>query len=141
MANLKQGLGLLWQAAVGTANEIKQEIDRSGASDTLQQAGRDLENAANQAARTLEQFIEKVQPKAPEYSKEWPGAATGETQNDSAQKDAAQKDAAQKDAAQKDAAQKDADDPENGAEKDAEDGGETENGERRDMRIQVEDDE
>ncbi len=115
-ANLKEGLGLLWKAATGTAQELKREIDRAGVSETLQQAGRDLESAANQAAQSIEQIIGKVQPKAPNYTKEWPGSEpaaqtpeTPETPRESSETSA------------------------------EEDGGSTESGERRDMRIQVED--
>ncbi len=56
----KQGMGLLWQAAVAATEEIKREVDRAEVSDTLQQAGRDLETAAQQAAQALEGFIDRV---------------------------------------------------------------------------------
>lgn len=56
----KQGMGLLWQAAVAATDEIKREVDRAEVSDTLQQAGRDLETAAQQAAQALEGFIDRV---------------------------------------------------------------------------------
>ncbi len=116
-AQLKQGLSLLWKAATGTAQEIKREIGRSGVSDTLQQAGRDLESAANQAAQSLESFIEKVQPKPPKYSQQWPQSPPPETTSDETEKPS------------------NPPDPE-----EAKDGGATETGERRDMRIQVDDD-
>lgn len=56
----RQGMGLLWQAAVAATEEIKREVDRAEVSDTLQQAGRDLETAAQQAAQALEGFIDRV---------------------------------------------------------------------------------
>jgi len=116
-AQLKQGLNLLWKAATGTAQEIKREIGRSGVSDTLQQAGRELESAANQAAQSLESFIEKVQPKPPKYSQQWPQSPPPETASD------------------EDDQPSNSPDPE-----EKQDGGTTETGERRDMRIQVDDD-
>jgi hypothetical protein len=115
-AQLKQGLSLLWKAATGTAQEIKREIGRSGVSDTLQQAGRDLEGAANQAAKSLESFIEKVQPKPPKYSQQWPQSPPPEPPSDQADPPSSPPEPEKK-----------------------QDGGTTETGERRDMRIQVDD--
>ena len=102
----KQGVSLLWKAARGAADEIKREVAKGSVGEALQQAGRDLEQAANQAAKGIEQLIEKVQPPPPNYSKEWPPAKSPPPANDEA----------------------------------ATDGGTTETGERRDMRIQLEDD-
>lgn len=56
----KKGMGLLWQAAVAATEEIKREVDRAEVSETLQAAGRDLESAAQQAAQALEGFIDRV---------------------------------------------------------------------------------
>ena len=57
-------MGLLWKAAVSTVAEIKQEVNKGGVTDSLKQAGRELEDAANQAATALESFIERVAPQA-----------------------------------------------------------------------------
>lgn len=104
----KQGISLLWRAARSAADEIKREVEKGGVTDALRQAGRDLENAATQAARTLEGFIERVGPGDPKTSA-WPNA-----------KDAPE------------AKQADADIPE--------DGGTDDKGEKRDMRIHLDDD-
>ncbi len=58
----KQGMGLLWKAARATVDEIKTEVNNGGVTDSLKQAGRDLEDAANQAAKALESFVERVAP-------------------------------------------------------------------------------
>ncbi|HZO13643.1 MAG TPA: hypothetical protein VFB62_10300 [Polyangiaceae bacterium] len=104
----KQGISLLWRAARSAADEIKREVEKGGVTDALRQAGRDLENAASQAARTLEGFIERVGPGDPKTSA-WPN--TGEVPK---------------------AKQADADIPE--------DGGTDDKGEKRDMRIHLDDD-
>lgn len=60
----KQGMGLLWKAARSTVDEIKTEVNRGGVADSLKQAGRELEDAANQAATALESFLERMAPQA-----------------------------------------------------------------------------
>jgi hypothetical protein len=70
----KKGLGLLWKAARSAADEIKREVEKGGVAETLQQAGRDLEDAANQAAKALEGFIERAGSHKPRYSDRWPPA-------------------------------------------------------------------
>jgi hypothetical protein len=107
----KQGIGLLWKAAQSAAEEIKREVDKGGVSDALHQAGRDLEVAANQATKALEEFIHRVSPGDPKTSP-WPAAEEAEKAK---------------------AKQADADVPEDG-------GADEETGERRDVRIQLDDD-
>jgi hypothetical protein len=107
----KQGIGLLWKAAQSAADEIKREVDKGGVSDALHQAGRDLEVAANQATKALEEFIQRVSPGDPQTSP-WPAAEEAEKAK---------------------AKQADADVPEDG-------GVDEETGERRDVRIQLDDD-
>lgn len=104
----KQGISLLWRAARSAADEIKREVEKGGVTDALRQAGRDLENAATQAARTLEGFIERVGPGDPKTSA-WPNPKE-----------------------EPQAKQADADIPE--------DGGTDDKGEKRDMRIHLDDD-
>jgi hypothetical protein len=111
----KKGLSLLWKAARSAADEIKHEVEKGGVTDALKQAGRDLEDAANQAAKALEGFVERAGHK-PNYTDQWPpGASPPEAPAQPPQ-------------------------PE-GAAPAAPDGGVDENGERRDVRIQIEDDE
>ena len=109
----KQGISLLWRAARSAADEIKREVEKGGVTDALRQAGRDLENAATQAARTLEGFIERVGPGDPKTSA-WPNDPKARDPQDQKAKQA------------------DADIPE--------DGGTDEKGEKRDMRIHLDDD-
>jgi hypothetical protein len=111
----KQGMGLLWKAARSAADEIKREVDKGGVNDALQKAGRDLESAAGHAAKAIEDFVDRVGPSEPKWSD--PKAAGFDSGNP---KGAA-------------AEQVDAESPEDG-------GVDEETGERRDMRIQVEDD-
>jgi hypothetical protein len=121
----RQGLSLLWQAARGTADEIKREVDKGGVTDALKHAGRDLEEAANAAAKTLEGFIERVGPQGDHKPYEWPTGGTADTK-----------------ASEKKSDDKAADDKRvepGDPVKEGEDGGTTDDGERRDMRIQVED--
>jgi len=103
----KQGLGLLWKAAKSAAQEIKQEVDKGSVSDALQQAGQDLDTAAQQVGKTLDDLVDRLNPRSTTADDD--GGSTA---------DAATK-------------QVDADVPA--------DGGTTDDGERRDMRIQVED--
>jgi hypothetical protein len=107
---LKKGMGLLWRAAQTAASEIQREVELSGVRDSLQQAGHDLEKAAKEAAKTLEDYVERSaggMPK-PNYTDQWPpGDGSG-------------------------AKQVDADVPD--------DGGTDDKGEKRDMRIQLDDD-
>ncbi len=105
----KQGLSLLWKAAKSTADELKKEVDKGRVSGALTQAGHDLENAATQAAKAVEDFLGRMSPPDPKMD-EWPAKEGDKTKG----------------------AQVDADIPA--------DGGTTEDGERRDMRIQVEED-
>ncbi len=74
-AAVKQAAGLLWQAARAAGQEIKREVEKAGLKDHIRAAGREIENAAQAAAKELEGFIAKVQPTPPTYSKEWPPAA------------------------------------------------------------------
>lgn len=106
----RRGLGLLWQAAKSAAGEIKKEVARGGVTEQLKIAGRELERAAQAAAKELEGFISKVQPTPPERSNEWPPPDRKPPTKDAAK----------------------------GAP--TEDGGVDEHGEPRDMRIQVDDD-
>ena len=107
----KKGMGLLWQAAKSAADEIKREVEKGHVTETLQQAGKELESAAQHAAKALEDFIGRASPKPPKYEDKWP--PEGKVEDAPAPKQA------------------DADIPK--------DGGTDEKGERRDMRIQVED--
>ncbi|MEQ9324521.1 MAG: hypothetical protein RIF41_35480 [Polyangiaceae bacterium] len=68
----RKGMGFLWKAARGVADEIKREVDKGGVSDALQQAGRELEEAATHAAKAVESFIDRSGPKPPNYQNEWP---------------------------------------------------------------------
>lgn len=69
----KQGMGLLWKAAQASAHEIKAEVNKQGVGDSLKRAGRDLEDAANQAAKALESFIDRVGPQeTPPAQQGWP---------------------------------------------------------------------
>ncbi|HHH28685.1 MAG TPA: hypothetical protein ENK57_10130 [Polyangiaceae bacterium] len=112
----RKGMGFLWKAARGVADEIKREVEKGGVSDALQQAGRELEEAATHAAKAVESFIDRSGPKPPSYQDRWP--PTGGTT---------------------------APDDEGGESKMAdgdipEDGGVDEEGRPRDMRIQVDPD-
>jgi hypothetical protein len=109
----KKGMGLLWQAARTAADEIKREVEKGHVTETLQQAGKELESAAHHAAKALEDFIGRASPKPPKYEDKWP--PEGAAKDEAAQPK-----------------QADADIPK--------DGGTDEKGERRDMRIQVEED-
>lgn len=113
----KKGLGLLWQAARSAADEIKREVDKGGVTDALQQAGRDLEEAANQAAKALEGFVERAGGSKPKYTDQWPPPGSGADE----------------------AAGKGQPPQPPGAAPAAPDGGVDESGERRDVRIQIED--
>lgn len=123
--DFKEGLNLLWKAALGTADEIKKEVDKGGVGDALRDAGRELEVAAAKAASTLESFLDRVSPAAPKYEKNWPEQAqeAAAKEGDPPTQGGA---ATDKDAS----TDKDAKEPEDGGEKD---------GERRDMRIQLDD--
>jgi hypothetical protein len=108
----KQGLGLLWKAARAAAGEIKHEVEKGGVSEALQQAGKELETAASHVGKALDDFVARATPGGakPNYQEQWPPNPTAEQQ----------------------AKQVDADVPE--------DGGTAEDGEKRDMRIQIDDD-
>jgi len=105
----KQGLGLLWQAARSTADEIRREVDKGRVGEALQQAGRELERAATQASGVVEQLIGKVRPPDPK-TEPWPNSPAKRPETE----------------------QVDDDTPS--------DGGTAEDGERRDMRIQIDPD-
>ncbi len=110
----KAGLGLLWKAAKSAAAEIKHEVERGGVSEALQQAGRELETAAQHVGKTLDDLVHRAGGAVKtDYADKWPP--------DDATKAAAD--------ARPDMV--------GGA---PDDGGSDENGERRDMRIQVDDD-
>jgi len=115
----KQGLGLLWKAAKSTADELKKEVDKGRVTGALSSAGQELEKAASQAAKAVEHFIGRMGPGDPKMD-EWP-AGEGDPPKDEPARGEPPK-----------AKQVDADIPA--------DGGKTEDGERRDMRIQVEED-
>jgi len=68
----RKGMGFLWKAARGVADEIKREVDKGGVSDALQQAGRELEEAATHAAKAVESFIDRSGPRPPNYQDKWP---------------------------------------------------------------------
>lgn len=71
---LERGLGMLWRAARTAADEIKREVDAAGVKDSLKQAGRELEHAAHEASKALEDFIERSGPRPPkpDYTDKWP---------------------------------------------------------------------
>ena len=71
---LKKGMGLLWRAAQTAADEIQREVESSGVRDSLRQAGQELETAAKDAARVLEQFMDRSGPRDPKpnYTDQWP---------------------------------------------------------------------
>ena len=119
----KQGLGLLWKAARGAADEIKREVEKGGVTDALKQAGHDLETAASHAAKAVEGFVERVGPADAKWADDLKSA--GFPGGNKPKQD---------DTKQPSDKQVDADVPEDG-------GIDEETGERRDMRIQVEDDE
>lgn len=136
----KKGLGLLWQAARSAADEIKREVEKGGVTEALQQAGRDLEDAANQAAKALEGFIERAggHPKPP-YTEQWPppGSEPPEKASDWPPPGSSTPSTAPEAGSAPEAAQPPQ--PE-GAAPAAPEGGVDEDGERRDVRIQIEDD-
>jgi hypothetical protein len=80
---LKKGMGLLWQAAKSAADEIQREVDVDQVKTSLEQAGRDIETAAQEAARAVEGFIERRGPAEPEpdYTDEWPPNNTPDTED------------------------------------------------------------
>jgi hypothetical protein len=70
---LQRGVGLLWRAARTAADEIQREVDTSGVKESLKQAGRELEHAAQEAAKTLEDFLGRgPRPPKPSYTDQWP---------------------------------------------------------------------
>ncbi len=74
---LKKGVGLLWQAAKTAADEIQSEVDVDAVKGTLQKASRELEEAAKDAAKTLEDLIERGVPPATQPSDTWPPKEPG----------------------------------------------------------------
>ncbi len=80
--SFKKGVGLLWRAARTGAGEIKNEVAKAGLVESLEQAGRDLEVAAQQAAKALEEYIERAGPKPPE-----PNDADNQPSDDESDKD------------------------------------------------------
>lgn len=134
----KKGLGLLWKAARSAADEIKREVQKGGVTDALQQAGRDLEDAANQAARALEGFIERAGGHKPEYTDRWPPPGSDVPGRGSENK-SAQPENTPSEKAQQDKVQSKGEAGAPGSAPAAPEGGVDENGERRDMRIQIDD--
>ncbi len=61
----KRGLGLLWRAARGAADDLRREVDKAGVSRTLQDAGEKIEHAADSFVKGVERMVEKVQPPSP----------------------------------------------------------------------------
>ena len=59
---IKQGIGLLWKAATGVATNIKKEMERSGVSKTLDDAGREFARAAT---NVVERIATEINPKRP----------------------------------------------------------------------------
>lgn len=112
----KAGLGLLWKAARSAASEIKHEVEKGGVSDALQQAGRELETAAQHVGKALDDFVNRAgHAVKPDYADKWPPDDPAEAKDDANASP----------------------DMVGGA---PEDGGTDEKGERRDMRIQLDDD-
>jgi hypothetical protein len=111
----KRGMGLLWQAARTVAGDVKREVEKAHVKESLQQAGKEIEQAAAEAAKALESFIGRAggEPK-PDYTDEWPP-----------------KDAKPPTPDKTESKQADADIPK--------DGGKDAKGERRDMRILIDD--
>jgi hypothetical protein len=112
----RAGVGLLWQAARGAADEIKREVAKGNVSEAVQRAGRDLEQAAAEAAKAIEGFLGRIGPGDPKTSP-WPGAGPPPADEAPAAKAPASK-----------AEPKDDDEPNDDAAK------------RRDMRIHLDDD-
>ena len=67
--HLKQGLGLLFRAAMEAASGVKKEIDRTNIAKSIDDAGRELARAANNVVGRIEKEIKKVQPGEPSYAK------------------------------------------------------------------------
>jgi hypothetical protein len=142
-AAAKQAAGLLWQAARGVATEIKREVEKAGLKDHIKAAKTEIDTAIRAAAKELDEYIAKVQPPPPGYTKDWP--PSGAPQSSALADDAAGAPAAQDGDKPK---EKDGDMPKEGAPKDeradagvAPGGGKDATGERRDMRILLDDDE
>jgi hypothetical protein len=57
---LAKGLGLLFQAALGTASAVKESVERGGVHRNISDAGRHIESAASAALRGLEQVVRNV---------------------------------------------------------------------------------
>jgi len=58
----KQGIGLLWRAAVGAASSVKKEMDRTDLGRSIEDAGRELARAAtNVASRISSELGKKVE--------------------------------------------------------------------------------
>lgn len=87
---LVQGLGLLWQAARGAAENLNRRVEKVGIEKTIAGAGQAFENAATTALRGLEQVVRSVgkaagaavgapvageEPKRPEAKAEDPAKA------------------------------------------------------------------
>jgi hypothetical protein len=67
--HFKQGMGLLFRAAIEAATGIKKELDRSNIAKSLDDAGRELARAATNVVGRIEKEIKKVQPGEPSYMK------------------------------------------------------------------------
>ncbi len=130
-AAAKQAAGLLWQAARGVATEIKREVEKAGIKDHILAAKTELDTAIRAAAKELDGYIAKVQPPPPGYTKQWPPGAGGAADPEKAS-------AAGPNDKQRDANDDEGERADGGA---APDGGKDAKGERRDMRILLDDDE
>ena len=69
---VKEGLGLLWQAARGAASEIQREVVKAGIGGHIRAAAGEIESAAQAASKELESFIARVAPPPPRYQSDWP---------------------------------------------------------------------
>ncbi|MEM9874381.1 MAG: hypothetical protein AAF928_05775 [Myxococcota bacterium] len=133
----KQGLGLLWKAAVAATDEIKREVERGQVTETLQQAGKELESAAQQAAQAFEGFIGRVAPsgKPPASGDPFPsGKPSGEPSGGPSRGTSGKP----RDAASRGGGD-DADEPHPSSPATADERGVDAEGNCRDMRIQLED--
>ena len=81
----KQGLGLLFRAAVGAASGVKKELDRSDLGRSLEDAGRELARAATNVVERISSEIGKKPERPWERTgtpKEGEGRATPEQHQD-----------------------------------------------------------
>jgi hypothetical protein len=64
--HLKQGIGHFWRAARGVASGLKREVDKTGWSRTLDDAGRELVRAATNVVTRIGTEVTKVAPREDE---------------------------------------------------------------------------